>query len=189
MIRQTIFCRFCEMPANFARNRAGLAAIEFAIILPFMVLIYLGSFEITQAVSVQRLVTLTASTAANVVTQYASISQSAVLSDIFNASTTVLTPYPANKATVILSDITIDGGKNATIKWSRSSAPGGTGHVVGSAVTLPAALLVPNTEVVWGETTYRYTPTVDFLHIGTLNLYSTVYMLPRSSSGQINLVP
>jgi hypothetical protein len=35
--------------------------------------------------------------------------------------------------------------------------------------------------------TYAYTPILDFLHIGNLNLYSSVYMLPRASN-TINLV-
>jgi Flp pilus assembly protein TadG len=189
MTREPNQRRFRDLPGRLARHRGGLAAIEFAFLLPLMLLIYLGSFEITSAVAVQRLVTLTASTVANVVTQYASISQSQVLPDIFSASTSVLTPYPAASAKVTVSDVQIDGAGNATISWSRSSGPGGTGRVQGSAVALPAAFRTPNTQVVWGETTYTYTPTFDFLHIGTLNLYSSVYMLPRSSSGQITLVP
>ncbi|HTT82605.1 MAG TPA: hypothetical protein VMF67_03910, partial [Rhizomicrobium sp.] len=74
---------------------------------------------------------------------------------------------------------------NATITWSQ--ALNGTGRIVGQAVTLPAALDVPNTSLVWGETTYAYTPTIDLLHLGVMDLYSSVYMSPRSSSGTINL--
>ena len=186
MTREPTQRRIRDLPRRLARHSGGLAAIEFAILLPLMLLIYLGCFEITSAVAVQRLVTLTASTVANVVTQYASISQSQVLPDIFSASTSVLTPYPAANAKVTVSDVAIDGAGNATIKWSQAST--GTGHVPNSAVTISAAFRIPNTQVVWGETTYAYTPTFDFLHIGTLNLYSSVYMMPRSSSGQIALV-
>jgi Flp pilus assembly protein TadG len=188
MIREPILRRYRDVPGDFARHRGGLAAVEFAILLPLMALIFAGSFEITQAVSVQRLVTLTASTVANVVTQYASISKSSNMPDILNASTTVLTPYSAANAIVIVSDVQVDGAGNATINWSQS-LPGGNGRTVGASVALPAALKIPNTQVVWGETKYAYIPAFDFLHIGTLNLYSSVYMLPRSSSGQIALVP
>ena len=45
---------------------------------------------------------------------------------------------------------------------------------------------VANTTVILGETTYAYTPVIDFLHIGTKSLYSSIYMLPRQP-GSITL--
>jgi Flp pilus assembly protein TadG len=180
--------RLRTLPARFVRNRRGLAAIEFAILLPVMLLMYLGAFEITQAIAIKRLVTLTASTVANVVTQYASISQSETMPDILSASETVLQPYPYTNAIVVVSAISIDSSGNATIAWSQSQ-PAGYARITGSSVTLPAGLDTPSTTLVWGETTYAYTPTVDYLNLGTMDIYSAVYMLPRSSSGTITLTP
>jgi Flp pilus assembly protein TadG len=177
--------RFFSLPARFARNRQGLAAIEFAILLPVMLVLYLSAFELTQAIAIKRLVTLTASTVANVVTQYASISASQQMPDILNASSTVLTPYPVANATVVVSCIQVNASGQATISWSQ--ALNGTARTVGSSVTLPTALDTPNTYVIWGETTYAYTPTIDYMHLGTIDLYSSVYMLPRSSSGNVLL--
>jgi|SRR5215469_5674568 len=170
---------------KFRLARGGLAAIEFALLLPVMLLLYLGAFEISQAVSVKRQVTLTASTVANIVTQYASISASQTMPDILNASAAVLTPYSVSKAVVTVSCIAIDANGKATVTWSQ--ALNGTARTVGSVVNLPAGLSVPNTSLVLGETSYAYTPVIDFMHIGTLNLYSSVYMLPRSSSGTVLL--
>ena len=170
---------------TFRVARGGLAAIEFALLLPIMLLLYLGAFEISQAVSVKRQVTLTASTVANIVTQYASISASQTMPDILNASAAVLTPYQVSNAVVTVSLIGIDANGKATVTWSQ--ALNGTARTVGSVVTLPAGLVVPNSSLVLGETTYAYTPIIDFMHLGTLNLYSSVFMLPRSSSGTIFL--
>jgi hypothetical protein len=36
--------------------------------------------------------------------------------------------------------------------------------------------------VVFGETTYAYTPMLDYIHMGTISLYSFDYMLPRAST-------
>ena len=55
----------------------------------------------------------------------------------------------------------------------------GAGRTVGSTITLPAALDVANTTVILGETTYSYTPVIDFMNMGTKSLYSSIYMLPR----------
>ncbi len=177
--------RLFHRVASLSRNRSGMAAVEFALLLPFMLLLYLGSYQIVQMISVKRLVTLTASTVANVTTQYASISASQTMPDILNASAAVLTPNPVANAKVVVSLVSIDKSGKATITWSQALS--GVGRPVGQTVTLPASLDVPNTALVWGETTYAYTPVIDFLHIGTINLYSSVFMLPRASSGTIAL--
>jgi Flp pilus assembly protein TadG len=185
--KRSSILRYCPAAVEFFRSRRGLAAVEFAILLPLMLMLYLGSFEISQAVSLQRQVALTASTVANIVTQYASISQSNDIPDILQASVTVLTPHPVSSAVVTVSCITIDKSGNGTVAWSQSL--NGSPRKVGQAVALPAGLAVPNTSVVLGETSYAYAPLMDLLHMGTLNLYSSVFMLPRSSSGMINLTP
>ena len=154
-------------------------------LLPFMLLLYLGSFEISQAVAIKRQVALTASTVANIVSQYATISATNDLPDILGASAVVLTPYSSSHAVVTVSVIGIDANGKATVTWSQSLH--GTARTVGATVTLPASLDVPNTSLVFGETTYAYTPIMDFMKMGTVNLYSSVYMLPRSSSGTIML--
>ena len=132
------FLHLRVLARRLARHRGGLAAVEFAIILPFMLLMYLGSYEITTAIAIKRLVALTASTVANVTTQYATISQSSTLPDILNAATTVLTPYPATNAVVTISVIQIDSSGKGTIFWSQAST--GAGHTQGSSVTVPAAI-------------------------------------------------
>ncbi|MGD0190264.1 MAG: TadE/TadG family type IV pilus assembly protein [Rhizomicrobium sp.] len=179
--------RLLDATRRILSRSDGFAAVEFAMILPFMLLLYLGSFEISEAIAVKRQVALTASTVANIVTQYASVSQTNDMPDILDASSTVLTPYPAAKAVVTVSLVTVDANGNATVTWSQCL--NGTARQAGQAVTLPAGLNVPNSSVVMGETSYAYTPIMDFLHMGTLNLYSSVFMSPRSSSGTINLTP
>ena len=162
---------------RFRAAERGIAAVEFALVLPFMALLYLGGFEVMEEISANRQVSLTASTIASIVTQYSTISQSQTMPGILAASTSVLTPFSSANAVVTVSCINIDNTGKATIAWSQSL--NGTGRLVGSTVTLPAALDVPNTTVVLGETSYSYTPTIDFLHRGTMTLYSSIYMLPR----------
>jgi Flp pilus assembly protein TadG len=70
---------------NLIADQRGMSAVEFALILPVMVLIYLGGFELTQALSIKRQVSLTASTVTNVVSQYTTISASQQMPDILGA--------------------------------------------------------------------------------------------------------
>jgi Flp pilus assembly protein TadG len=166
-------------------DRRGSTAVEFALLLPIMTVLYLGSVELLQTVSVYRLVNLTTSTVTNLVTQYSTISASQTMPDILNASVQVLTPYPSASAVVVISCITIDSQGNATIAWSQ--ALNGTARTAGQTITVPATLDIANTTLVLGETTYAYSPAFDFLNLGPFNLYSSIYMVPRAST-TINLV-
>ena len=52
----------------------------------------------------------------------------------------------------------------------------------GSAITVPAALKVPSTALVYGEVTYAYTPFADIMKFGTVNMNTNLFMLPRTST-------
>jgi Flp pilus assembly protein TadG len=172
--------RLFEVVSRFKASRHGVAAVEFALIAPVMLLMLLGTYEVAQAIAAKRKAVLTATTVANIVTQYTSISATLTMPDILNASASVLTPFAAANAIVVVSSISIDAQGKATIAWSQ--ALNGAARPVGQVVVIPAALDVPNTSLIFGETTYSYTPDIDFMSLGTSNLYSSVYMLPRSST-------
>lgn len=177
---------FRRIARAFLAHDEAVAAVEFALLLPVMLLLYFGGVEVTQAVLVNRQVGLTATTVTNLVCQYTTISQSTQMPDILNASTQVMSPYSAANVQVVVSSISIDSHGNATVAWSQTL--NGTALTQGQSVTLPSALDVPNSTVVLGKVTYAYSPPYDFMHIGPFNLSSTVYMLPRDST-TINLVP
>jgi len=171
---------------GFTGDQKGVAAVEFALIFPVMMVLYLGSVELLQGISINRQVALTATTVASIVSQYTSISASTQMPDILNASVQILTPNPPAHATVIISCLTIDNAGHATVTWSQAfnTAP----RPNGQAIAVPNALDVPNTTLLFSEATYAYTPLLDFIHVGTSNLHSSTYMAPRAST-TINLVP
>lgn len=170
--------------ARFAHARRGLAAVEFALLAPFMVIMYLGTFELVQGLAAKRQVTLTASTVANIVTQYTNVDSSADWPNIYTAAAVVLTPYSTANAGVTISEVKITSAGSATVQWSLA-AYNGTKRAKGQLLTVPTTLGGANTYLILGEATYKYTPVIDLLNFGTINLYSSVYMLPRDASGNI----
>jgi Flp pilus assembly protein TadG len=172
------------MKKSFLRDRRGVAAVEFALTLPFLLLIYFGGVELTQGVTLNRQVALTATTIATIVSQYTTISASTQLSDILAASTQILAPYGSATPQVVVSLITIDANKNATITWSQTL--NGTARIIGTPVTVPTNLDIASTTLIWSETRYAYTPAFDFMGVGPFNLYASIYMVPRESN-TINL--
>jgi Flp pilus assembly protein TadG len=164
--------------ARFAQDQRGVSAVEFAMLLPLMITLYLGSVEISQGVGIDRKVTLTTRTVADLASQVSSINNTD-MTNMLNASTSVIAPYDASKLKVTVSLVTIDGNGNATVTWSDTFQ--GTKRAVGSAVSLPAALKVANTSLVWSEVSYQYKPTIGYVVTGTLNLSDQIYMRPRLS--------
>jgi Flp pilus assembly protein TadG len=165
---------------RFARDPRGVAAIEFAMLLPLMVTLYLGTVEVTQGVSIDRKVTLTTRTVADLVTQSASINNAA-MTNILDSAAKILSPYPTVDLKVTVSAVTIAADKKATIAWS-DTRNNGTVHAPGQQVTLPSdALAVPNTTLIWSEVSYLYKPTIGYVITGTINLSDQTYMRPRLS--------
>jgi Flp pilus assembly protein TadG len=163
---------------RFADDQRGVSAVEFAMLLPLMLTLYLGTVELSQGIAADRKVTLTARTVADLVSQVSSVSNSEMTNSL-NAATAVIAPYPVGNLKVTVSSVTIDATGKATIAWS--DALNGNARAKGSTVTLPAALVIANSSLIWSEVQYSYTPTIGYVISGTLTLKDQIYMRPRLS--------
>lgn len=166
--------------SRLACDERGVSAVEFAFILPLMLALYFGGVQLSQAIGIDRKVTLSARTVADLVTRVASI-DSAGVNNVLNAATAVMSPYAdssnASRLMVRVSLIKIDKQSNATIEWSRAK----NGNVLSGAVTVPPDLLLPETYLVLGEATYSYDPPMGHALTGTMGLNDKIYMRPRLS--------
>ncbi len=164
--------------ARFSQDQRGVSAVEFAMLLPLMITLYLGTVEISQGVGIDRKVTLVTRTVADLAAQVSSINN-ADMTNLLTASSAVIAPYDNSKLKVTVSLVAIDANGSAKISWSDTL--NGTKRTVGSTVTLPAALNVASTSLIWSEVSYSYTPTIGYVVTGTLNLSDQIYMRPRLS--------
>ena len=165
--------------ARFNRDERGIAATEIALLLPLMVSLYFGVVQLSQAVSARSNVTLTARTVSDLVSRVTTINN-ADMTNALNASAAVMAPFPVNNLKVTVSSVTIDANGKATIAWSDTL--NGSARAVGSVVTLPAALNVASTSLIWAEVQYAYTPAIGYVITGTIQLKDQMFMGPRVSS-------
>jgi Flp pilus assembly protein TadG len=161
---------------DFYQDRRGVSAVEFATVLPFMLIAYLGSVEVGNGINAKVKVAETTRTVADLATQYFTI-KNADMTNIFSASSAVMAPFSTTSLVITLSEVTTDASGNATVTWSDSL--NGTARPVGQPVTLPSQLQSPSISLIWAEVTYAYTPNLGYVMTGTLNLSDQIYMYPR----------
>jgi Flp pilus assembly protein TadG len=166
---------------RFRRDRRGVSAVEFAFIAPVMIGLYLGCAEISDGVAADRKVSLTAGALANLTSQVTTIT-AADMTNILDASSAIIAPYAAAKLKMTVTCLSIDANKNAKVKWSVTR----NGTVESGTLTIPPALNVANTQLIYSEVSYAYTPIVGYTISGTLTLSDHMYMSPRITSPAYN---
>ena len=187
----------------------GLAAVELALILPLalmlMSLVVFGG----QAYSVQRRVTLAATTVANIFAQANNVNTSTItvaeLNQILAYPNLILYPYDGSSAVVVVSQLlvtTSNGTVTGTVCGSWPNA-NGTARVVGSQLSIDPSIAsafsgsgannnppcgsipantVPTNYVVLAEVSYPFQATGIYFSVGTLTLHDSIIMIPRVAS-------
>jgi Flp pilus assembly protein TadG len=166
---------------GFARAQKGMAAVEFAVTLPFLLTAYLGGVELGDGIAIDRKVAITTRAVADLASRYTTIYNSD-MSSILSASSTIIAPYSGTPLAVTVSQVSVDANGNATISWSDTL--NGTARAVGSSVTLPGTLghaTGSPFSYILGEVKYAYTPTLGYVMTGTVNLTNQIFMSPRQS--------
>ena len=174
-----IFPKIADARARFADDCRGVSAVEFAMVLPVMMTLFLGTVEASQGIATDRKVELTAHALANLSTQYTDITN-AEMSNILNAGAAIIAPYSAASLQEVVSEIAINGQGVGTVVWS--DALGGVALTVGQTVTVPTSLAVPNTYLVLAQVNYSYNPTFGYVMTGPITLSDQSFMPPREST-------
>ena len=158
--------------AALVRDTRAVSAVEFAMIAPLMVALYLGCVEVSDGVAVDRKVGLTAAALSNLAAQATTIT-TADMNNILDASTAIIAPYSPSPLKMSVSCVSFDASKNMTVKWTalrNTTAP---------TITVPDTLKVANSQLIYAEVSYAYTPTVGYTITGSLTLSDHMFMAPR----------
>jgi Flp pilus assembly protein TadG len=174
----SIRLRMRRAAARMLADRSGIAATEFAVIVPVMLVMFFGTVEISSAVAVDRKVTLMARTLSDLTSQSTSVSD-VDLTGFFAASRGILTPYPSAPTHSTISELYVDESKVVKVMWSKGYAP----RAPGNTITIPTELQVPDTYLIFSEVSYRYVPVVGkVVAPAGIDLTDVAYTRPRQST-------
>jgi Flp pilus assembly protein TadG len=175
---------------RLSKDCRGVAATEFVMIVPLMLVMFFGVVEFSSGVAVDRKVTLVARTLSDLTSQSVSVTDTD-LKNFFAASSAILSPYPATPTQSTITELYVDPTTlKAKVQWSRASTIDAAGNVVLATsthkskdiVTIPAGLQIGGTYLIWSEVSYTYTPAVGYLMAKTgITLSDLTYTRPRQS--------
>ncbi|UWU70055.1 MULTISPECIES: TadE/TadG family type IV pilus assembly protein [Bradyrhizobium] len=174
---------------GFVADKRALAATEFAIIVPLMLVMFFGTVEFSSAVAIDRKITLIARTLSDLTSQSTTLDD-ASMKDSFTASISVVMPYDATLVKGTISQIYIDANSVAKVQWSKAGtiASGATQatlatstRTAGDTVTtmIPPTLLIPSSYLILSEVKYTYTPTIGYVLKSSVTLSDLSYTRPR----------
>jgi len=166
---------------HLRRDTRGLAAVEFAMILPLMAGLFFGTIEVTRGVAINRKMTIVARTLSDLTSQSSNVDDTQ-LANFLAAATAIMTPYPTTPVEATISQVKIDKTSGAaTVRWSKGAHP----HTVGDSVTVPDGLkpdpgATSDVYLIWSEVRYLYQPLTEYT-MTAINLSDETYTRPRKS--------
>jgi len=176
--------RLAKAVRRLARGREASAAVEFALILPVMLTMYLGSMELGQAFSVDQRITIIAGTVGDLVARADGSISSTTLNSYFQAAQAIVGPFSTAGLKQVVTVVKVDNAGLTTVEWSKGYN-GGSAMTVGAAYPGPHAIppemltISHNSVIVVSEATYPYTPLLGLFFKQPFNLYHQNFYLPR----------
>jgi Flp pilus assembly protein TadG len=175
----TIWLRMRRRAFELLGDRSGLAAVEFAMIVPLMLVLFFGVNEFSSGVAVDRKVTLMARTLSDLTSQNTTVTDTQ-LTNFFNASKAIMTPYASTPVNATITELYVDPTtKQARVQWSKGAAP----RTAGAAVPIPTALQIGGTYLIYSEVNYQFVPTIGYVMAKTgITLSDFTFTRPRQST-------
>ena len=170
---------------SFLRDSRGVAAVEFALIAPIMLLFYFGLAELTQAMIAERKAIRTASAIGDLVAQNDTIAPTGAggVSDVFDIASTLMKPFPTGTTLKLcVASISADDNGKKTVDWSQNRNDSTCPAKNAVNTTISSDLLAANQSVIMSRVIYNYTSPVNQTLKVNPTFTKTYYLRPRRSA-------
>lgn len=167
-------------------SERGVTLVEFALVFPIMLALFIGMVEFGEAFSVSRKISNAASTIADLVSQENSVTE-ARLTDIARVANELIKPYrPGPFSLRIVSLVADENNQRVNVAWTypENAAAIGTEYTGLPSMTMTEA----NSSLIVAETSYAFTPSVGYF-IGSITLNGFAYFRPRTVRSVAKLAP
>ena len=163
---------------RFGRARRGVAAVEFAVLAPMMLIVLFGTVDVLDMLHANRRVQNTAAALADVTARDTEISNEE-LSGIWAAMDVLLYPSTSTDAQARLTSVRILPDGTAEVVWSegRGMSPRSAGANVSSDI--PDQMRQPGASLIWSEMDFPYQSPLGFLTSGEMRFKHSAFRRSR----------
>jgi len=162
----------------------GLAALEFALVAPILLMLLVGTVEFSQALTVDRRVTQAAGSTADLIARTTEITTGEI-DGIMQIVGHLMRPYDPSRLRITVLNVAADLGDptRTRVCWSYEYNGGSGSYANGAAYPLPQNLVEAGGSVIVAEVTYDYQPIIfNYFIRSAFPLTETLYLKPRLSS-------
>ncbi|WP_192358287.1 TadE/TadG family type IV pilus assembly protein [Mesorhizobium mediterraneum] len=185
----------CTKAIRFCCDRRGVAAVEFAFIVPVLLIMYFMTMEASQAIETSKKVSRIGSMVADLVTQQQTIT-AADLDAIMQIGNSTLQPYNRSTPEIIITaiQVTDEATPKVVVVWSRKMVGGAfsAGAAKNSITTVAPTLEIKGTFLIRVESNLAYQPIITWSadsekRLGlssafdSISMRETYYLRPRRS--------
>jgi Flp pilus assembly protein TadG len=160
-------------------NEQGISAVEFALIAPLLILLYLGSIELSLLMQADRRVTQTSASLGDLTARLTTVTDTD-MEEMFAAAKILMAPYDADAAEMRISSIVDNGDGNPRVAWS--DAYNMTAYSKGETVTLPDGIMPSPGSVIVAEVSYDYESQFGYIISTSRTINDKFYLRPRRVS-------
>ena len=129
------------MLRRLSRDATGVVLIEFALVLPILLVMYMGAYAVADLVACNRKVAVATTTLADLVsrnmspTLIAGAPTTSTASSYLGGGALVLNPYPLSNATETITLLRICSTTKAYVVWSQTQTQNNAGDVASAPIT------------------------------------------------------
>ena len=194
--------RFLRRLRRLDTDAQGAAMVEFAMVLPLLLGLYLGGYVVSDALSCNRQVTVAARTLTDLASRCPALRSTGDATDpcdntnILSASAQIMAPYSTTNVVVRLTEVqvtstTMQDPVQAKVIWSRAKTSTDA-RTVGDTINLPSGMAtsamlpqpaatppVTGAYILLGEVSETYHPAIGYGTMTGFPLAERIFMLPR----------
>jgi Flp pilus assembly protein TadG len=169
------------MFTRFRSDRRGVAGIEFAMLVPLMIIGVFGTYELGRYVRVATRADDAAEMLADIVAQQASVSSSSMANFCTGAQLT-MTPFTGTALKAAVASVTYSTSSQTRVSnWEDDSC--GNAAAMSNEVTLATSLTPnPGDSAIVVTVTYSYTPSIAVVLAKSFTIKRIAYARPRSGT-------
>ncbi len=191
----TVLGRMRDTVRRLSSDNRGVAAIEFALIAPLLITLYLGTLEISGALQMNKKVGRAASATGDLIAQLDSTEvNKEALKSILKIGKAITQPYNLTQPKIIVTGIKINASNVAKVAWSLKldDATFSTPYAANSTLTVPAKVNIADTFLVKVDTQLEYRTLTSWSiakasgqTYGKIDMSETYYLRPRVAIGDL----